>query len=465
MKNQGGTNAPASHTKVQIKSSGGTQLLAEIFSTAGIGANSSVNESRTLTIPSNAPAGSYNAFVIVDNNSEVTQSNTTNDTTNTTFTVLGPSPVINGLDPLSGKPGTVVTIKGNNFGVTQDSSFVSFGGTQAAINSWSNTQIKAVAPAGLSGTVAVTVKTSSGTSNEQTFTYEGSTDSFKLVAFPLKGLNSGNAPIVSVFDHSMKCLQKHDPDFCTKNNSYRIYGCNAKVEAYTGEIGDIEPDEEGICAKHPGYAQDADHTSFEVNGHYVGSGGVDWRLNYDGHPGFDYHADIGTEVHAAVTGTIRYPKNIVGLRDPDEPDKAYNKHHVLELIPDESSDYTIYYLHLSTHPICLEDPTANDCFSHEKYNVPNHGDGCPTSLPPAVPELHVKANCVIALSGEAGAPQHLHFEVQRVIPKDKVKNAIRDLVACVDEDRLNKACVPVDPYGWDTIAGAINNLTLVTVWA
>jgi len=79
VRNQGGTNAPASHTKIQIKNPSNVEVAAPVFSTSAINASSSVNESRTITIPSGSAAGTYNVFVIVDNNSEVTQSNTTND--------------------------------------------------------------------------------------------------------------------------------------------------------------------------------------------------------------------------------------------------------------------------------------------------------------------------------------------------------------------------------------------------
>jgi hypothetical protein len=79
VRNQGGTNAPASHTKIQIKNSSNVQVTAPVFSTSAISAGSSVNESHAVTIPSGSAAGTYNAYVIVDNNSEVTQSNTSND--------------------------------------------------------------------------------------------------------------------------------------------------------------------------------------------------------------------------------------------------------------------------------------------------------------------------------------------------------------------------------------------------
>jgi len=89
-------------------------------------------------------------------------------------------PIISSITPTSGTAGTVVTIKGKNFGATQGTSFVSFGSTQAAINSWSNTQIKAVAPEGLSGEVPVTVTTSFGTSNGKIFAYKSADFRFPL---------------------------------------------------------------------------------------------------------------------------------------------------------------------------------------------------------------------------------------------------------------------------------------------
>jgi hypothetical protein len=86
-------------------------------------------------------------------------------------TVINQPPTITSISPTSGPAGTLVTINGSNFGATQGSSFVSFGTTQASINSWSDTQIIAVAPSGLSGTVPVTVTTTAGTSNGINFNF------------------------------------------------------------------------------------------------------------------------------------------------------------------------------------------------------------------------------------------------------------------------------------------------------
>ena len=82
------------------------------------------------------------------------------------------APVISRLSPTSGMAGTVVAIKGKNFGTTQGLSYVRFGSVQASINSWTATQIKVVAPSGLSGAVPVTVTTSGGVSNNnKMYTY------------------------------------------------------------------------------------------------------------------------------------------------------------------------------------------------------------------------------------------------------------------------------------------------------
>lgn len=56
------------------------------------------------------------------------------------------SPAITALSPTSGGAGTQVTITGNNFGVVQSNSFVSYAGVTVTPNSWSNTQITLLIP-------------------------------------------------------------------------------------------------------------------------------------------------------------------------------------------------------------------------------------------------------------------------------------------------------------------------------
>jgi hypothetical protein len=61
------------------------------------------------------------------------------------FTLI-PSPTISSLSTSSGVPGTSVIVYGNNFGYSQSNSTVSFNGVQAAVSTWSNNYIAAVAP-------------------------------------------------------------------------------------------------------------------------------------------------------------------------------------------------------------------------------------------------------------------------------------------------------------------------------
>jgi hypothetical protein len=81
-----------------------------------------------------------------------------NDSGETTLN-FPPPPVINNINPASGEVGTIVTLEGANFGATQGSSIVTFGGTPATdIPSWNATQILAGVPQGAgSGPVVVTV--------------------------------------------------------------------------------------------------------------------------------------------------------------------------------------------------------------------------------------------------------------------------------------------------------------------
>ena len=96
------------------------------------------------------------------------------------FKVDSPSPSpnapwIDSISPTSGKVGTTVTIKGQNFNDQQGTSSVCFKGTPAGIISrWSDTTIKCQVPQGaMSGPVTVT--TDEGTSNGKQFTVTGGT--------------------------------------------------------------------------------------------------------------------------------------------------------------------------------------------------------------------------------------------------------------------------------------------------
>jgi hypothetical protein len=81
------------------------------------------------------------------------------------------TPSIAGLAPTNGPIGTVVTITGANFGTTQGTSTVTFGGIAATPVSWSATRCLALVPAGATtGNVVVTV--GGAASNSVAFTVE-----------------------------------------------------------------------------------------------------------------------------------------------------------------------------------------------------------------------------------------------------------------------------------------------------
>ena len=322
------------------------------------------------------------------------------------------------------------------------------------------------------------------------------------LTFPLKGVSPGidegltpeTAVINSYFDHSMK----------NRAGEYQLYKCDKQVEAYTNEVGNAHP-----SGLHPrtsaqyfaiqcrqGYAQDDSHTPFGVNEHYAG-GGDNTHLYYDGHPGIDYRAALGTEVYAAVTGTVHYPQDSVGL-------PSARNYHALEIVPDQPG-YGVYYLHLLLYPstgvcsnnravsctadqrcgpgnicrlrrpgegVCSDEPrtacdtrnAATRCGASNtceiSRSITDNGtdiDGypCPSPVTLPLPEGEaVKAGCLVALSGQAGpkgTPPHLHFEVQRILPFSSVSpslttsTSIRNRIRCPDDS--TRACIPVDPYG------------------
>jgi IPT/TIG domain-containing protein len=103
-------------------------------------------------------------------------------------------PSITSINPPSGPVGTLVTITGSNFGSTQGSSTVTFGGTPATVSSWSDTQIKATAPSLAAGTYDVVVTTSAGSSN--------------LVVFSVTNLLVDSRPLKDVLSNLQQALIK-----------------------------------------------------------------------------------------------------------------------------------------------------------------------------------------------------------------------------------------------------------------
>lgn len=106
------------------------------------------------------PAGSTTGSVVVTVNGQAS--------VGVGFTVISP-PSITSLTPSSGHVGQAVTIAGANFGSTQGTSIVQFGGTTASVTGWSGGTITAVVPT-TATTGPVTVTVNGATSNGATFT-------------------------------------------------------------------------------------------------------------------------------------------------------------------------------------------------------------------------------------------------------------------------------------------------------
>jgi hypothetical protein len=105
-------------------------------------------------------------FEVWDGGQGLSVNNFTASATATTQT----KPSITSLSPTSGVDGSSVTITGTNFGASQGSSTVSFGGVNAAITSWSKTSIKATVPSLAVGAANVTVNVGRVSSNAAAFT-------------------------------------------------------------------------------------------------------------------------------------------------------------------------------------------------------------------------------------------------------------------------------------------------------
>lgn len=158
-------------------------------------------------------------------------------------------------------------------------------------------------------------------------TYDGAN-----LRFPLKYNNwtPYTAQIIAVVDHSM-----------TTGG-----GCaDGVVVAYTGERGEAQyghsswsnPSENpSSCPNDTLYGfKNSARTSFSVNGQYNSPDpyGNNLFLFYDGHTGYDYPVQNGTDVHAAADGIAYYEGNALDVKIV------------------HPSGYSTYYLHFSSRSV------------------------------------------------------------------------------------------------------------------
>jgi murein DD-endopeptidase MepM/ murein hydrolase activator NlpD len=186
-----------------------------------------------------------------------------------------------------------------------------------------------------------------------------------FLGFPLSGYTPYNAPISSVFDHTL--------------TSRRGYDVDQQVAAYTGERG--YRSQISQC-----YAQ-LNNEPFTINGNYQGtySTGRSIRLCYDGHPGLDYVVGAGTLVYATGAGWVVGRENncVEGNRTCGSGGSGnYVK-------IDHGNGYQTLYLHLSTGSVKV---SLNQYVSQGQ-------------------ELGA-----VGATGNVSGP-HLHFEVRKKVPE------------------------------------------------
>jgi hypothetical protein len=145
--------------------------------------------------------------------------------------VRGPAvaPSITSLTPASGPVGTSVTIAGANFGASQGSSSVTFGGITAAITSWSNASIVAVVPSNVPlGAVPVVVNVAGvGASNAVNFTVVSPLAVAPVLSPPpnANGWNNTNVTVCYV------CSGGVPPISCPPAQTVTTEGANQLVSA------------------------------------------------------------------------------------------------------------------------------------------------------------------------------------------------------------------------------------------
>jgi hypothetical protein len=137
-----------------------------------------------------------------------------------------PVPVITGLSLPGGPIGTAVTISGFNFGTTQGSSTVTFGGVPATAT-WSSTSIVATVPNGVPlGPVPVVVTTETGASNGVAFTVTAPLGITATVSSPILPTNNWYRSDVTI---SYQCSGGVAPLQCPPQQTITTEGFDQQI--------------------------------------------------------------------------------------------------------------------------------------------------------------------------------------------------------------------------------------------
>lgn len=115
-------------------------------------------ETITVRLPTSVALGTYYIGAIADDTLSQPETDETNNALSGNTINVTSQPAITSLSLTSGFIGTMVTITGANFGAAQGTSILTFNGTAAPPDNWSDTSIVAAVPKGATtGPVVITV--------------------------------------------------------------------------------------------------------------------------------------------------------------------------------------------------------------------------------------------------------------------------------------------------------------------
>ena len=260
-----------------------------------------------------------------------------------------------------------------------------------------------------------------------------------VLAFPVRGQNPYTAKIITVVDHAARggfyvFSTSPDPTFPDLNAG--------QVEAYTGELGIGDPyDKKCGSGKPCGFFSPPSSPGGNPFDHFVVTGGYEGapgdtdpttRLNYRGHPGYDYGFAAGsTEIVAPADGDLYVPAHDTETTATD----PWCSDHIFYIKHGNVGGWTTWYLHdqkITVAPLgSCYDGVTNCCNQTSRTNPISQDEWI----------AHVSQNQVIATVGRfaggdpTGVGAHLHFEVRRT---------------CDFSTGAVNHCLVVDPYGWES---------------
>jgi hypothetical protein len=200
----------------------------------------------------------------------------------------------------------------------------------------------------------------------QTWMWTGATIQF--LQFPLHGFTPSTAGISSVMDHNIAV----DP----KGTLIFYKPLNGLVDAYTGDEGTANC---GLpnCVKNSqgviGYKNTAGSNFKDGLPNYTG----DYWLFYDGHPGYDYPAVLGTDIYAPASGIAFIPDCDPVTRSADcsgtPAGAAVDGFNILTI--DHQNGYSTWYLHMGDMVQVKKEPHVIPAQSPYQIVVVHSGAG------------------------------------------------------------------------------------------